>query len=165
MRILLISLLLLLAGANVVLGSGVLEEVSVAFRIPRGLLLTMCEREGGAREDKRQVLNPTAVHDGGAGSGACGMKLETARLVVGRVVTRKELESTPFTAVVAARYLTEKRWCGRYKRWETRVLCYRVGPNHKMLPRIDRNNIRWQDMPLWWGTHKIFKRWKELHGE
>ncbi len=143
---------------------GVLDEIGAAFGVPKGLLLTMCERESGPREDRRQVLRPRLSHDAGAGAGACGMKFETARLVLGRGVTREEMRGIPFTAVLAARYLTERRWCGRWKRWETRVLCYRVGPNRTaLLARVDEEGLL--DPPKWWGTVKIFKRWRELHGK
>ncbi len=138
------------------------EQISAGFGIPRGLLLTMCERESGAREDKMQVLRPKITHDGGAGAGACGMKIATATRVLGRPVTRQELQEIPFSAVLSARYLTDERWCGRWARWEVRVLCYRVGPNHRVLPRMQ--GVSWERMPKWWGTHKIFKRWSALHG-
>ena len=162
MRTFSIALLLLLMSSFVSFGSSVLEEVSAGFGIPRGLLLTICERESGPREDKKQILRPKAVHDGGAGSGACGMWMDTASLILGRQVSKLELQSLPFTAVLSARYLTEKRWCGRWKRWEARVLCYRVGHNHRILARIDK--MPWQTMPKWWSTYKIFKRWGQLHG-
>lgn len=142
---------------------GVVERVSVGFGIPAGLLLTLCERESGPREDSQQVLRPEADHDGGAGAGACGMKLETARRILNvRVVTKEQLHNLAFTAVLAARYLSDEQWCGRWLRWETRVLCYRVGPNHRVLAKMDRE--LWKNMPTWWGTYKIFKRWRELHG-
>ncbi len=162
MKVIITVLLLLLIWAPAMgVQKGItLERVSSGFGIPRGLLLTMCEREGGPREDKKQILKPKKVHDGGKGSGACGMKLSTARLILRRPVSRKELQNIPFSAVLSARYLTEKRWCGRWQRWETRVLCYRVGPYHKVLPELELTT--WKKLPRWWGTYKIFKRWKEL---
>ncbi len=138
------------------------ERVAVGFGIPAGLLLTLCERESGAREDERQVLRPMATHDGGQGSGACGMKMETARQIIGRRVTKVQLQDLVFTAVLAARYLTEVKWCGRWQQWETRVLCYRVGPEHRVLARVEK--MPWYSMPEWWGTRKIFERWRKLHG-
>ncbi len=140
-----------------------LERISAGFGIPSGLLLTLCERESGPRDDKRQVLRPKAIHDGGKGSGACGMKLTTAALVLGRGVTRKELQNVAFGAVISARYLTEKRWCGRWSSWVARVLCYRVGPTHRVLARVDKTP--WWKLPRWWGTRKIFERWEHLHGD
>lgn len=141
----------------------VFEDVSLGFGIPRGLLVTLCERESGAREDKKQVLLPGLSHDGGKGAGACGMNLETAAMIVGRKVSRKELENLSFSAVVSSRYLTEPKWCGKWERWEARVFCYRVGHNHKATKGL--KNRAWKELPEWWGTHKIFKRWSELYGE
>lgn len=143
--------------------NSVLNQISEGFGIPKGLLLTMCERESGPRKDKKQILKPKAIHDGGQGAGACGMKLATARLVLRRPVTKRELRNIPFTAVISARYLTDKRWCGRWKRWEARVLCYRVGHNRTSPAIVD--NMDWRKMPKWWGTYKIFKRWERLHGK
>ena len=140
----------------------ILEDVSAGFNIPPGLLLTMCERESGPREDHKQILRPESLHDGGAGAGACGMKLSTAARILGRPVTRKDLTNVPFSAVISARYLTEKKWCGRWKRWEARVLCYRIGHNHRGVYKYRKTP--WHKLPHTWGTYKIFKRWTELHG-
>ena len=98
----------------------------------------------------------TLDHDGGLGCGDFGMKMETASRVLGSPVSCVMLQDPLFAAWLAARYLTEPAFCGRYRTWTIRVLCYRTGENSDAVARWKHRH--WRALPKDFATRWIMAR-------